>query len=124
MTSCRCNIIKSCLLMGLILFTTSLWAQKMVDLHTIKFTENPEVLLKGIPYIKGAEEKVTTYDVKQKYCSYQGVLMEGSVTIDAFNRQVISYQAVTNLTATTNRVIKAVEATYHQPTKKLATNGN
>lgn len=124
MKPCCCNIIKPYLLIGLILVTTNVWAQKKIDLATIKFTENPQMLLKGIPYITGNEEKVTTYDVKQKHCSYQGILMEGSVTIDGLNQQVISYEAVTNLTATTNRVIKAVLVSYHQPTKKLATNGN
>ena len=124
MIPCRRYAIKPYPLILLMLITTSVWAQKKVDLHTIKFTENPEVLLKAIPHIKGTEDKATTYDVKQKYCSYQGILMEGSVTIDAFNQQVISYQAVTNLTATTNRVIKALLNIYQQPTKKMATNGN
>jgi hypothetical protein len=124
MTPFRPNVITSYLLIGLMLITTSIWAQRKLDLHAIKFTENPGALLKGIPYIKSTEDKTTKYDVKQKVCSYQGILMEGSVTIDACDHRVISYQAVSNLTATTNRVLKAVLATYQQPTKKLATNAN
>jgi hypothetical protein len=104
--------------------STSTIAQKKIDLYNIRFTENPEVLLKGIRYEKGTAEKVITYELDQKRIRYQDILMEGSVTIRAFNQQVISYQSVTNLTATTNKVIKAVLATYHQPAKKLTTNGN
>jgi hypothetical protein len=100
-------------------------AQKKVDLSAIQFNENPDALLKGIPYDKISEKGADHYEIKNsKNCPYYGAVMEESVIIGAFNHQVISYSAITNLTANTNRVLNAILATYHQPTKKLATNGD
>jgi hypothetical protein len=100
-------------------------AQKKADLAAIKFNENPDGLLKGIPSEKTTEGKTTYYKIAApQSCPYQGISLEASVTIDAFQQQVISYTAESNLTATTNRVIKAVLATYHQPAKKITDNGD
>lgn len=98
-------------------------AQKKVDLSTIKFNEHAETLLKGIPYNKTSEQHAAHYEIRNPgNCPYHGVAAEASVTLGAYNQQVISYEIITNLTAKTNRILKAVLDTYHQPTKKLATN--
>lgn len=117
--------LKCHLFIGLILISISVSAQKKLDLSAIKFTENPDALLKGIPSEKSTEGKTIYYEITApKNCPYQGIALEASVTIDAFQQQVISYTAESNLTATTNRVIKAVLATYHQPAKKITNNGD
>jgi hypothetical protein len=125
MIICSSHPVKQYSLIALILISTSVMAQKKVDLAAIKFNENPDALLKGVASKKTTEGKTTYYELaKPQSFPYQGVRLEASVTIDAFQHQVISYTAESNLTATTNRVIKALLTTYHQPTKKLNDHGD
>lgn len=120
-----CKLIKSYLLIAFIFLSINVLAQKKADLSAITFNENPDALLKGIAYEKATEGKTTYYDISNtRSFTYQGIIMEASVTIDAFQHQVISYSAESNLTATTNRLIKAVVSMYHQPTKKITNNGD
>lgn len=125
MKTCRLNAIKQYLLIPVMLISTTVMAQKKVDLSTIKFTENADALLKDIPYKKTNEQNTTHYEIKDpKNCPYHGSVMEDFVTIGAFNQQVVFYSASSNLTVNTNKVIKTLLYTYHQPTKKLNDRGD
>lgn len=101
-------------------------APQKVDLAAVKFDENAETLLKGIPVEKvNGEHGIVHYKVKDKSkITYAGANMEFAIKVGAQNNIVSSIYAETEKTAATNLVLKSLIAHYKQPTAKLQDNGD
>jgi hypothetical protein len=113
---------KHCLILLIILLATiPTQAQRKIDLAEIQFTENAKTLLKGVSFNTRVRDNHTVYYVisNKKYFSYAGVPIEAEIEIGTQNNIVFSCYMRTDKTVITNRLLQALLAKYHQPTKKV-----
>ena len=96
------------------------------DLARVLFTEHAGQFLKGVAAEKRAGERgLVKYEVTHtNQCTYAGLIMDESVKVGAVNDIIAYYDIHTNLTATTNQLLKHLLVTYKLPTKKIRDDGN
>lgn len=124
----KTNLTKHCwlILLLIVLSITQARAQRKIDLADFQFTENVKTLLKGIPFEKWKIDERTVYSaVNHKNAfNYAGIPVEPKVKLYAQNNVVFSFEIDAGKTETTNRLLKALLAKYHQPTKKVKDNAD
>jgi hypothetical protein len=122
------NFTKHCglSLLLIILNITYAQAQRKTDLADLQFTENVTTLLKGIPFEKWKIDERTMYNAvnHKNTFNYAGIPIEPKVKLYAQNSVIFSFDIESGKTETTNRLLKALLAKYHQPTKKIRDNAD